>query len=716
MATEKFSIQEFDSAMTSALKGTGLVWEHSGYFGGEMRYGIQVKKDPVVWVLVNSSIQRDGYAADTGENSIRVWMVDDDGAPLGNKTQAYITRVPGWQERLANTLADVIDMANAVDYCPVCQDIQKVFVAKQGDNRGRAFRKCGSGCVFQWLDEIDDESPTCPKCGSDMQQKTGKYGEFWSCVRFPSCKGTRNIDDTTREKAMKRFSRIERELDAPKEERQGTITFAIKAEPKPAKPKKFEPSKYQKAIFQEVELGQPGTHVVIEAGAGSGKTTTGVEMVKLLHPSTRTVFTAFNKHIAKEMDARAPKHVKATTTHSLGFSACRQNIEGMTFESVNNDKVKIIFKNVLDWEIHKHIFPTVEKLVSLVKANLVEPTDEELDALADHYGIVLNGDRDIIFETVATIVELAKTNTTIIDFDDMVWLPVVLNFPCPTYDFIFADEAQDLNKAQIELILRHAQNGSRVFCVGDRYQSMYGFRGADAKAIPNIIERLDAKTLPLSITYRCPKVVVDFVNERFPEIPFEAPEWAQEGVIRDTSSLDREDLHAGDMVLCRTNAPLVSPAFALIRRGVKAVIVGRDIGKGLISLIKKYDKGNLPLTLSALNQYYHSEYDKLIHAEKKSQAQALQDKVDTIFAVADGCFTVDEVISKILDVFRDDVEGVAFSTVHRAKGLEAERVYILKPELLPHPMAESDWELEQERNIEYVAYTRTKRELVFVRD
>jgi DNA helicase-2/ATP-dependent DNA helicase PcrA len=65
-------------------------------------------------------------------------------------------------------------------------------------------------------------------------------------------------------------------------------------------------------------------------------------------------------------------------------------------------------------------------------------------------------------------------------------------------------------------------------------------------------------------------------------------------------------------------------------------------------------------------------------------------------------------------IFSDDQVGVVFSSVHRAKGLEAKRVYILSPELMPHKMATKPWELEQERNIEYVAITRTLSELVYV--
>jgi superfamily I DNA/RNA helicase len=52
--------------------------------------------------------------------------------------------------------------------------------------------------------------------------------------------------------------------------------------------------------------------------------------------------------------------------------------------------------------------------------------------------------------------------------------------------------------------------------------------------------------------------------------------------------------------------------------------------------------------------------------------------------------------------------------VHQAKGLEAERVFITRPDLMPLTRVRQEWELQQELNIEYVAYTRSKSELFFV--
>ena len=64
-----------------------------------------------------------------------------------------------------------------------------------------------------------------------------------------------------------------------------------------------------------------------------------------------------------------------------------------------------------------------------------------------------------------------------IDFDDMIWLPVVLDLPQRKFDRVFIDECQDLNRSQIELSLRAVKPDGRILAVGDPHQAIYSFRG-----------------------------------------------------------------------------------------------------------------------------------------------------------------------------------------------------------------------------------------------
>jgi superfamily I DNA/RNA helicase len=54
------------------------------------------------------------------------------------------------------------------------------------------------------------------------------------------------------------------------------------------------------------------------------------------------------------------------------------------------------------------------------------------------------------------------------------------------------------------------------------------------------------------------------------------------------------------------------------------------------------------------------------------------------------------------------------STIHKAKGLENDRIFFLCPELIPSKYATQPWQYEQEANLKYVAITRAKQELIYV--
>jgi superfamily I DNA/RNA helicase len=99
-------------------------------------------------------------------------------------------------------------------------------------------------------------------------------------------------------------------------------------------------------------------------------------------------------------------------------------------------------------------------------------------------------------------------DTSCIDFDDMLWLPVILGHKFSTLDWLFVDEAQDTNDIQIEILERSLGHSSRFVAVGDPHQAIYGFRGANSDALDKIVARFACRTLPLSVSYRCSKAVV----------------------------------------------------------------------------------------------------------------------------------------------------------------------------------------------------------------
>jgi DNA helicase II / ATP-dependent DNA helicase PcrA len=593
-------------------------------------------------------------------------------------------------------------------------------------------------------------TPPCPTCGAATIARTGKFGRFWACTRFPACRGGMDYFeytpemDVTQEPAWQKAKRrlgdhvvpVTSKAEVPqkalevksksgkKTKKQladlaATIAAAKRAGVNVVEKSNFKPSPFQQAIFDWVDRSndrqvQNVNSLMVEALAGSGKTTTAVAMMQHIPLDQKVVFSAFNVHIKDVLAKKAPRHALVATCHGLGLKAC---VNGLGPVEVDKDgyKVQGYLENALDKETQRDLYPAVRQLVMLVKATLCSTDDADLENLENRYGIEVNNSQDKIHAAVRYIVARCSADTKRVDFDDMIWLPVALGLPVPQFDDVIVDEFQDMNKAQRALLMMSVRDNGRVIGVGDRFQSMYGFRGADTESISSFISEFQADVLPLSITYRNPKSVVRLINERFPEIPLQAAEWAKDGTIENIM-LNKADgmWKDADMVLCRTNAPLVKPAFGLIRRGIKAIIRGRDIGSGLISMIKKMECNTTTELLTKLEKYRMEEVQKLMNSNKTTQAQALADKCETIGALCDGVDQISDIYAKIDHIFSDTNAGVVFSSVHRAKGLEAERVFILKPELMPHPMAKQTWEQSQERNIEYVALSRTLDQLYFV--
>ena len=122
----------------------------------------------------------------------------------------------------------------------------------------------------------------------------------------------------------------------------------------------------------------------------------------------------------------------------------------------------------------------------------------------------------------------------------------------------------------------------------------------------------------------------------------------------------------------------------------------------------------------SIDEWYYAK-ERKENAKRNPSEQKLvnlKDRRDCLYCFIDRARTVDEVIQKIESIFTDDKNdvGIKLSSVHKAKGLEADRVFILVPKEapMPHPMAKSIWEYEQEMNLKYVAITRAISELVWV--
>lgn len=497
---------------------------------------------------------------------------------------------------------------------------------------------------------------------------------------------------------------------------------------------KIVPSEYQEKIFDFIKNGVG--NAVIEAKAGSGKTTTMVEGIKYVPANQNALFVAFNKSICQELEKKLEgvDNVKVRTYHSLGFQFLRENL-GITVENVKEYKYSAyINKNItsicpdckfLKKSKLKQYKTNLKQLVDYARYNLAQ-SPEEIMALCSKYGV------DIVYnecEIVPVILEWGVSYVKEIDYADMVWIPIErgLETRYNKFDFIFIDEAQDSSKMQQALIKKCFKRGGRFIAVGDEFQCINAFAGADEEAFKMFKKEPNTKTFILPISYRCPQKIVEKAQNIIGcEDIIAAPNAIDGVIIYDVSPYDPKN---GDLVLCRNTAPLMKLHAKFTAGNKKCYIKGRSIADRFKEMVESVGKERIALDMTC-DGIFPRLYENLFEAiEKDMEMNGLEygevvntrkiteliDIINSLEILAQGMTWKDELLDKIDVIFSDDSEeGICLSTIHKAKGLEAENVYILCPSLMPSSHAKQKWEIIQEENLMYVAVTRTKNKLCYI--
>lgn len=491
--------------------------------------------------------------------------------------------------------------------------------------------------------------------------------------------------------------------------------------------RKFNPTPQQAAVIDFANHGSGSG--IVTAVAGAGKTTTLVEAVRVLTGTTAVL--CFNKSIADELKARMPVRdgLNIGTSHSFGFAALRDALgSGIKVEQykVSNHAERSV--GLERWEKG-----SVCELVSLVKQFAIgcdggmPDTDATYWEVAQRFNVEFpEGKNAQHYITKAReLLNVCRKDKREIDFDDMLYMVLALDINVRQYDNVLVDEAQDLNVAQRILIRRMVKEGGRLIAVGDPRQAIYGFRGADSDSFRLIKEEFNAVDLPLTVTFRCPKLVVEEAQRYVSHIT--AHETAPQGEVKTllTPAEIEDEAKPGDVILCRFNRPIISLAFKFIRKGVPAKIAGRSIGMQLVKLVDRWKTVKTFEGLrTKLEAYLVAELKKAQAAKSQAMAEKVVDMVGTLFDMMDALSDakganmsrVDELKDWITSNYSDKIDGARFitlSTIHKSKGLEWPRVFFYGSEETS-PFAQQDWEFEQEANLKYVALTRAQKQLFLI--
>lgn len=467
------------------------------------------------------------------------------------------------------------------------------------------------------------------------------------------------------------------------------------------------------------KLTNTSSNICINSTAGSGKTTTLVEAVKRLGEGKKILLLSFTNTIVSELKDRLIGHkVDISTLHSKGLGVLKQtrNFKINDNKSFNyfSNLYKIKFPNLGYKEMYKEVFK-VQSVFNFLRMTLCQPILSKVLVMCDYYNI--DASNQNILDAIEAVPKLSRSSE--IDFIDMVYLPAIKKDPKRgTYDYVILDEAQDINRSQESLLLSFLKPKGRLICTGDTYQSIYGFAGSTVDSFKRLMERENTIVLPLTISFRCAKQIVSEANTICPSMRAycENPQ----GVVKNA---DIGEIKRRDMVLCRTTAPLIELFFQLLVEDIPSTVVGKNIEIQLLSLLEQ----SRARTTEQFEEFLQSEVDKLyfklerqgiIKIDKHPLMERLEESVNILKCILERCNTFSELERKITDIFSEKKDCAKLMTVHRAKGLESERVFIIREfdgiRMMPYKSATTPLEIEQENNLIFVAITRAKSELNYI--
>lgn len=498
--------------------------------------------------------------------------------------------------------------------------------------------------------------------------------------------------------------------------------------------------------------------ILLEAYAGCAKTTTLTLMSKEV--KVPALALAFNVSIKKELQSRFAQNFSVQTMNGLGMSSLMRGMPSVNFtlDTTGKKLGKIVsqvikdFKTNLDgdqWDFLRSLVRTV-MLRGLVPKEilgaepLLEDTEANWQAIMLDEGIA---EAEMpMYEELAREILLRNIQDGLkgfISYDDQIYLSTLIAGRFPKFPVILGDEIQDFSPLDHAMLSKSVRPDGRLIMVGDKRQSIYAFRGSDSNAIGKIKAlRQQWIELPLTMTFRCPKVVVERQQRHVPGFraapsnktgtfaklplgaayglsadPDELPKWGWADVERLAPA------GAAVAVLCRNNAPLLKLGFKLLRKRISFSMLGRDIGAGLVGLSKTLFKDNeTPKLVMADIVFQWSEREKSL-----ALANGQEEKIDLIEDKAE-CFrsvfsyeaveNAGDLRRELNYLFAKEDGKITLSSIHKAKGKEWDVILLLDPWRLPSKWAKQEAQkgdpipLEQEMNLKYVAETRTKDVLI----
>ena len=508
-------------------------------------------------------------------------------------------------------------------------------------------------------------------------------------------------------------------------------------------------TKEQEDIFNFAQTGV--LNILVEAVAGAGKTTTLIECVKRIIDhcgnNKQILLLAHNKSTKETLEKKIKEKLKIDdlyqtkinvyTIHGLAWRLFGEHFNrpvinenkyhdyiSKNIDNIGSDSYKSLNGN------NKVIYRGNLNLLLSMARHYLKSGEKEIKKLAKKLEIHLIADE---CHMVSNILKWGRENIQEVDYQDLLYLPSVLGYYTKVFlaDFILLDEAQDASIAQQDIISRCMKRNTRLIAFGDTDQLINSWCGSDIEAIEKILSNSDgkfnrpAKQFPLTINYRCGKKIIEYAkqysNKTNTSNEIKPRPDAQEGIVRFETHLS--EIKSGDMVLCRNTAPLMELYRKIVADGRKVYFRGEELGKFLLDSINEVNGESIKEIILNIKRRTIAYWDFFTRETGLDPKETMTmpavvsnyDVIKTLEELPKNIKNREELITFIENIFKDeDMEGIQLSTIHRAKGLESDNVFIICPSLLPSRLARTEAEIAEEKRLQYVMCTRPKESLNFV--
>lgn len=274
------------------------------------------------------------------------------------------------------------------------------------------------------------------------------------------------------------------------------------------------------------------------------------------------------------------------------------------------------------------------------------------------------------------------------------------------------------------------------------HNSIYGFAGADTQSFKHISSMFAPVTsFDLPVCYRCAKSHLERVNKLF-DIPIKPRPNAPEGFVK---KIEKDEIknfaQPGDLIISRKNRWLAECVLSLAKAGIPVYVEDKAMVDDIRKIITKSKCNSIRGLKTHLEKMIVSYHEKIKKLAKK-KAESVEDNEKKVEEVADTSSKIDNInfldailksyvasgksLSTSTDIFTSYIvkllntipspDCVRICSVHKAKGLEAENVFVLNEGKIAYDFRQSKEQNIQEKNLSYISMTRAKNGLYLVKE